>query len=215
MSLWTSLDGFCLLDADENVNNERSFSVSVSMEYDLRGNDKDEIDELVFERDEFVCLMCFIEISGTERLKCVAPNRSHSEHTSGGVSRIFIDRFVRSERCNGGDKLPVRSKRRYSLFHKRRSNCCRIEPFVGNMRFKFESEPVEPALVNPFAIEVEADDPNEYNGDEVRVRSRDSNDGGICSLAGGDGADEAFISENKCFCVAKWCLYKVKLNKSN
>lgn len=48
---------------------------------------------------------------------------------------------------------------------------------------------------------VDADDPND-DEDEVRVRSRDSNDGGIRSLAGGDGADDAFISENTCFCDA-------------
>ena len=171
------------------------------MEYDLRGNANDEVDELVFGIDELVCLMCFIAISGTERLKCVISSRSHSKHTSGGVSCIFTARFVRSERLNGGDRLPVRSNRRYSLCHRRRSNCCRIEPFVGNIRFKLESEPVEPPLPKPFGTMVDVDDPND-DEDVVRVRSRDSNDGGIRSLAGGDGADAAFISENTCFCDA-------------
>lgn len=49
------------------------------------------------------------------------------------------------------------------------------------MRFKLESDPVEPALAKPFGIIVDADEPNEEYGDEVRERSRDSNDGGIRS----------------------------------
>lgn len=57
-------------------------------------------------------------------------------------------------------------------------------------------------LAKPFTIIVDADDPNDEYDDEVCVRSRDSNDGGTRSRAGGDGADDAFISEKICFCVA-------------
>lgn len=70
------------------------------------------------------------------------------------------------------------------------------------MRFNSESDPVEPRLEKPFATIVEPDDPIEDSGEVVRVRSRDSYDGGIRSLAGGDGADVAFILEITCFCVA-------------
>lgn len=103
----------------------------------------------------------------------LASSRSHSKHTSGRVSWSLSVRFVRSERCSGGDKLPVRSNRRYSLCHNRRNNCCRMEPFVGNERFKFESDPVEAALAKPFTTMVDADDPNDEYDDEVCVRSRE------------------------------------------
>lgn len=135
-----------------------------------------------------------------------ASSRWHSKQ-SGRNSWTFESlsgRFVRNERCSGGDKLPVRSKRRYSLCHRRRSNCCRIEPLVGNERFKLESDPVEAALAKPFTTMVDGDEPNDEYDDEVGVRSRDcdSNDGGTRSRAGGDGADDAFKSEQICFCVA-------------
>lgn len=193
-------DNFCPLDADETDIIDCSLNVSVSTEYDFRDRANDEMDVLFFDMFEVMCLVCFIAISGTERLN--TSNFWHSKHTSGRVSCTFNARFVRRERCKGGERLPVRSERRYSLCHRRRSSCCRIEPFVGNMRLKFGSEPVEAELANPFAIMVDGDDVNVEYGDDVRVRSRDSNEGGIRSLAGGDGAVEAFISVKTCFCVA-------------
>lgn len=72
----------------------------------------------------------------------------------------------------------------------------------GNERFKFESDPVEPVLAKPFTTMVDADEPNDVYDDDVWVRSRDSNDGGTLSRAGGDGADDTFISEFMCFWVA-------------
>lgn len=48
-----------------------------------------------------------------------------------------------------------------------------MEPFVGNERFKFESDPVEAALAKPFTTMVDADDPNDEYDDEVCVRSRE------------------------------------------
>lgn len=207
--LWTVGD-LCPLDADDTDINDRSLRVSVSMEYDLRGKANVETDKLSFDMVELMCLMCFIDISGTDRLHSVSSNRWHSKHTSGCVSCTFNVRLLRSERCNGGERLPVRSNRRYSLCQRRRRSCWRIEPVVvdWNIRLKFGSEPVDAELTNPFGTMVDAEDVSVEYGDELRLRSRDSNEWGIRSLAGGDGAVEAFISENTFRCVANWCLQK-------
>lgn len=74
-------------DGVEMVIRFLSCTVSVSMEYDLRGNANVEPLEVVFVMMvDAMCLLCFIVISGTDRLKCVASNLSHSKQTSGRVS---------------------------------------------------------------------------------------------------------------------------------
>lgn len=66
---------FVSLETDEMVMRDFSFNVSVSMEYDLRGNANVVPLEVVFKTLEVMCLLCFMVISGTERLKCVSSKR--------------------------------------------------------------------------------------------------------------------------------------------
>lgn len=62
------------------------------------------------------------------------------------------------------------------------------------------SDPDAVPLLKAFCAMIVDDElvTDDDDGDVVRVRWRDSNDGGTRSRVGGEGADDAFISENVC-----------------